>query len=162
MTITPEMLTKAILEIRDDLVASGEFESFAAINAGYCTDFVHDVYQRFGKSAYEYLEELGIDNFMQPPEDDDGFNDGYPLDRELLQEHWPAIQPTHGLTWDQLDELSGDAGFNAGTHVWIHLDDRFYDAEAPEGVENFFELPFFQRVISGWIAEKGIKLSSTV
>lgn len=153
MLITPDLLTKTILELRDELVASGHYNSYQAINAGYCADFADDVFGRFGRSFREPLLQLGIDNFLQIAEDDD-FNDGYPLDRELLIEHWPAVVPTQGLTWDDLDQLSADAGFNAGTHVWIEMYGRFYDAEAPEGVDNFFELPFFQRVISSWVEEK--------
>ena len=28
-------------------------------------------------------------------------------------------------------------------HVWIFFDDKHYDAECPEGVENFMNLPIF-------------------
>lgn len=162
MTITAEMLTKAILDVRSELLESGGYATFAEINSGYCADFADDVFERLGNAAHEHLGQLGIDNFMLPPEEDDGFNDGYPMDRELLLEHWPAVKPTHGLSWDQLDQLSSAAGFNTGTHVWIEMDERFYDAEAPEGVDNFFELPFFQRVISSWIAEENIEVAPTL
>lgn len=147
------MLTKAIMDIRDELLASGEYASHAAINSGYCSDFADDVFERIGRGVHEQLGQLGIENFMQPAEDD-GFNDGYPLDRELLIEHWPSVVPTQGMTWDDLDALSRDAGFSTGTHVWIELEGIFYDAEAPDGVDNFFDLPFFQRVISSWIEEE--------
>lgn len=70
-----------------------------------------------------------------------------------MSEHWPTVQPTHDLTWDELDCLSAAAEFNGGTHEWMHLDGRFYDAEAPDGVENFFELPFFDRAVVSWIAD---------
>jgi hypothetical protein len=158
--ITHEMLTKAILDVRAELLDSGEYATFAEINSGYCSDFADDVFARLGGDAHQHLGQLGIDNFMLPPEEDDGFNDGYPLDRDLLIEHWPSVVPTQGLDWDQLDRLSADAGFSTGTHVWIELDDRFYDAEAPEGVDNFFELPFFQRVISSWIVEEQVLVAS--
>lgn len=154
MTITPKMLTKAILDIRDELVASGQYASHRAINSGYCSDFADDVFERLGRGVHQQLGQLGIDNFMQPVADGDQFNDGYPLDRELLLEHWPSVVPTQGMTWDDIDAVSLACDFSAGTHVWIELDGIFYDAEAPEGVENFFELPFFQRVISSWIEEE--------
>jgi hypothetical protein len=150
MTITPEMLTKAILDVRDELLSSGQYATAAAINSGYCTDFADDVFERFGRDAHDCLDQLGIDNFMKPAADD-VFNNGYPMDRELLLAYWPEVVPTQGMSWEDLDRLSADADFGAGTHVWIHLGKKFYDAEAPEGVDNFFELPFFQRVISSWI-----------
>lgn len=158
MPITTEMLTKAILDVRADLLESGEYATHAEINSGYCSDFADDVFERLGRDVHDQLGQLGIDNFMQPAADGDHFNDGYPLDRELLQEHWPAVVPTQGMSWDHLDRLSADAGFSTGTHVWIEMDERFYDAEAPEGVDNFFELPFFQRVISSWIREEAPEL----
>ncbi len=160
MPITPGMLTKAIMDIRDELLASGEYASHAEINSGYCTDFADDVFERLGRGANEHLGQLGIDNFMQPVAEGDHFNDGYPLDRELLIEHWPSVVPTQGMTWDDLDALSRAAGFSTGTHVWVELDERFYDAEAPEGVDNFFDLPFFQRVISSWIEEEAPHIRS--
>lgn len=109
MTVTPEMLSKAILDIRDELVSRGTYASYVEINSGYCGDFADDVFERLGRAADECLGQLGIDNFMQPAADDDDFNDGYPLDRTLLIDHWPNVVPTQGMTWDDLDGLSRDA-----------------------------------------------------
>lgn len=32
-----------------------------------------------------------------------------------------------------------------GEHVWVLYDGRFYDAEVPEGVDDWRDLPFMQR-----------------
>lgn len=153
MDITHEMLSAAILQIRDRLVGSGEFPDYAEINRGYCAAFVDDVIEFLGGDIdTPTVDVLGVDQFMMPAADD-RFNDGFPMNRGLLGTNWPGIQPTHGLTWDELDALSGAAGFTSGTHVFMHLDGRFYDSEAPDGVASFLELPFFERVVLGWIAE---------
>jgi hypothetical protein len=32
-----------------------------------------------------------------------------------------------------------------GYHCWMYHENKHYDAECPDGVENFFDLPFFRR-----------------
>jgi hypothetical protein len=150
MTVQPSALTAAILAVRGELVSTGRYASFQAINAGYCTDFCNDVTDRLGvpADAHEPFE-VGIDNLMECEDDEPTV-----MDRALLAAHWPKIQPPEGLTWDEVDQLASDAGFSAGTHVWLCLDGRHYDAEAPEGVDNPFDLPFFQRVVGSWLEER--------
>ncbi len=152
MSIQPSALIAAILAVRVELVSSGRYGSFQGINEGYCTDFCNDVTERLGlPSDGSEPYELGIDNLM---EDDDG--EPTVMDRALLAAHWPRIHPPEGLTWDDVDQLASDAGFSAGTHVWLCLDGRHYDAEAPEGVDNPFDLPFFQRVVHSWMEERDL------
>lgn len=152
MQITHDTLRDAILNIREELVGSGEFADYSSINRGYCADFAQEVSEFLCEDIRNpSIEVLGVDQFLVPAPDV-GFNDGNPLDRGLLQTHWAAVQPTHGLTWDELDVLSAAAGFTGGTHIFMCFNGRFYDSEAPDGVANFLELPFFERVVTGWIA----------
>lgn len=162
MTDKKERLTTAIRETLANWIDGGGAVDARQINRGEaalgcCDDFASAVYETLGGQRVAYDEmglfEVGIDGFMMV-DDDENYDPGRPLDRALLSKHWPAIQPTQGLDWDDLDRLSEDAGFSVGTHVWLVLDQRHYDAECPEGVDNFFDLPFFQRVIASWKEER--------
>jgi hypothetical protein len=121
-----------------------------------CGDFIQPIYAELGGMLRTY--ELGIDEFgiqgLLNFNPDEGVSDvGAPFDREIIAAHWPKIAPPAGLSWDDMDRLSVDAGLCSGTHVWMVLDGRHYDCECPDGVENPFELPFFQRVIASWKAK---------
>ena len=119
---------------------------------GCCSDFVCDVYERLGgiDSAYELgLSEIGVDNFMDRDEDGECAT----FDQDLIKEHWPLVVPPEGMTWDDLSKMALTCGFSAGTHEWIHLNGRHYDSETPNGVDNFFDLPFFKRVIDSYHCE---------
>lgn len=153
MTSQHQWLTDLIRETSARYIAEGAADSFIKINSGLCGDLSHEVIQAVGSHhAYEIgLTELGIDNFLTPSEDD--FIDGNPFDRDLITRHWPNFQPPPGLDWDTMDKISAAATFNPGTHVWLSIGGEHFDAEAPEGVASPFELPFFKRVIEGWIAE---------
>lgn len=155
MTSQHPWLTNLIRQTAERYVAEGAADSFVAINSGLCGDFSREVIQAVGSErAFSMgLRELGIENFLTPGDDIDDFTEGNPFDRELIAKHWPDFAPPVGLDWDTLDRISADATFNAGTHVWLSIDRVHYDAECPEGVASPFDLPFFQRVISGWIAE---------
>ncbi|MGY3582267.1 hypothetical protein ACVIGB_000808 [Bradyrhizobium sp. USDA 4341] len=133
----------------------GQQINSGAARGGCCSDFASEVLKELGGVLVADrlgIETLDIGNFQVSDDDD---VDGRPLDRELLRRHWPKVIPPGELDWGDLDRLSEDAGFSGGTHVWLALNGRHYDAEAPEGVENFLELPFFQRVVASWIAERG-------
>lgn len=153
---TTASLAYLIREARSEWLADTDL-SAADINSGNhprgcCSDFVSDVYGRFGGPIIAYglgLSEVGIDAFMTG---EDG--DNLRFDRDLLSRHWPNVMLPDGLTWDDMDRLAEDAGFNGGTHEWIVFESRHYDAECPDGVDNFLELPFFKRVIASWLAER--------
>lgn len=122
---------------------------------GCCSDFCSAVVEALGgvvKASALGVSDIGVDQFMQPGEDE--FDEGNPLDRALLNKHWPDVIPPDGLSWDDLDRFSEMAGFNPGTHVWIEFDGFHFDSECTHGVKNFFDLPFFQRVIAGCLEEE--------
>nr|WP_305910549.1 hypothetical protein [Methylomarinum sp. Ch1-1]MDP4523309.1 hypothetical protein [Methylomarinum sp. Ch1-1] len=56
------------------------------------------------------------------------------------------------MTWDDLNQL----GIDGSTHVWIVHNKRHYDAECPEGVDNFFDLPLFSRYKVAYLRSKGV------
>lgn len=145
-----DALRMAIEKVRDDFLSEGVSDA-ATINAGRCGCVVSDVAELLGGLDDFYamgMSEIGIDGFMNPHPEDECERDGF--DRALIAERWPAITPPEGLDWEALDEIAAFANFNAGTHEWIVYEGRHYDAEAPEGVDNPFDLPFFVRIIEAW------------
>lgn len=151
--ITEEELSTAIAKVRDELLAAGRYGSATEINAGYCDDFCSDVYEELGGVGLceneGGLATVGIDGFMTHEDDEP-----VAFDRDLVRRAWPAFVPPPGMDWDDMDRLAADANFSCGTHVWIARDGRHYDAEAPQGVENPLDLPFFVRVVSSWRDER--------
>jgi hypothetical protein len=146
------MISGTIRAVLAEYLAQTFATSAQEINAGLCADFATDVIQRLpGGLRDSTATDLCVASFMKV--EGDSYESGRPFDRKLLRKHWPEVIPPNGLTWADLDVLSVDAGFDEGTHVWIEEDGLHYDAECPDGTRNFFELPFFHRVISGWIAE---------
>lgn len=153
--IPRERVGEAVRSLRQSWLDHGWAGSFAEINAGSCEVFADEVVDRLLEDLparpANAPERLDIVAFIAvDPETDCAYDDGGPFDRALLAEHWPDIVPPPGLDWDDMDRLSADAGFSAGTHSFVALDGRFYDAEAPDGVGSVFELPFFERVIESW------------
>lgn len=141
-------------------IAGGKAVDAAQVNAGAarggcCSDFANEVIARLGGSDRVDamgLMLLGLDS-LQVVDPDDRI--GRPFDRLLLQRHWPKVRPPGDLGWDELDQLAEDAGFCGLTHTWLTMGGWHYDAEAPAGVENMFDLPFFRRVVASWVAESG-------
>ena len=75
--------------------------------------------------------------------------DGETFDQDLLAKYW-SISPPVGWSWNQLNAV----GF--GRHAWVAVDGRHYDAECPEGVDSFFELPLFRRYMVSDLRSRGI------
>ena len=148
---------KATLQdwLREGLASDGQQINSGAARGGCCSDFAGAVLAKIGgPRAADALgvDVFGIDSFQVADAAD---SDGRPLDRALLSQHWPQVVPPNELTWDELDRLAEAAGWSGGTHVWLSFGGLHYDAETPDGVENFLDLPFFRRVVATWIAETG-------
>lgn len=152
VTFSRKCLTTAIYKLRADYVVNGNYDSYQAINLGGCEDFASDIDELIGNPAEDANYQI-IDPayFLQAPAQGDDNNWGYPLDRCYVQERWPSVVPPSGLNWDDLDHISAFGNFSSGTHIWIFNDGKHYDAEAPEGVDTPFDLPFFKRIIGRWI-----------
>lgn len=157
-TTSPAAIDERIREIRKIYVQTGKARSFRDINRGWCDNFASDVIESFGGSLATRLLDVSPASFQTVGNDD--FGDGRPFDRKLLRRFWPKVIPPLGMTWDHLDQLSEEAGFGNGTHVWLTDERLHYDAECPQGVENFLDLPFFRRVIDSW-RKKRQRASST-
>jgi len=154
-----DAVTEAVKRVRDRMVDDGEAPDYRTINSGLCGDFADEVADyiennvRGGREMDIAVYELA--NFIQvDPETGFAYDDGGPFDRDLILRNWPDFPLPEGVEWDDLDRLSLDCGFSAGTHTFVGYGDLFFDSEAPEGVKGFFELPFFKRVIAGWLADE--------
>jgi hypothetical protein len=147
-------LTSAINRVIDEWLAHRRCNAPRDINtgkaSGCCDDFVSDVYEQFGgvrEAESRGISDVSIASFM---------NEDGRFDLPLLRSHWKAVKPTQGLNWKHMNRLAYEANFDDATHVWLTYGGRHYDAECPTGVVNFFDLPFFVRVISAWKQHKGL------
>lgn len=107
------------------------------INNGMCYEFA-DTLERMEPAMFQSMDMGGILSYGGEYDDDpQGF------DEELLAAHWKGYQPFKGLTWKQMFH---DVGLNwPGTHAWGYCKTNglCYDAETTYGVQNPFDLKFF-------------------
>lgn len=148
-------ITEAIVELRNEYLAKGKAPDLPSINHGLCDIFAVDLALKFPE--LDTLQVVGITDFVEiDPDTGCAYDCGGSFDLKLISEHWPHFTPPGDLTWDDMNQLSADAGFSCGTHVFLTYDGKFFDAEAEQGVLTPFELPFFKRVISSWLEEREI------
>lgn len=126
------------------------------LNNGLCDDFARDVVAQLGLDPCRLSESDGLmllqtDCFQR--ESDDG---SYSWDRELLRAHWGIDKP-HKASWRRLDDIEW------GHHVWLAVRTEqghwlHFDAECPNGVASFFELPLFRRYVEGrWPPQEQVR-----
>ena len=145
-------ISEAIRQVRKQYIAEGRAASYYAINDGLCDQLAYDVIVMLGGYT-EQLCEYGGENFMTGIEGDPSENDIW--DWKLLKKHW-SILPPEGLSKAEVD------GIAFGGHVWISDGQLHYDAECPEGVKSFFELPLYRRYIVQALREKGMSADEVV
>jgi hypothetical protein len=113
------------------------------INNGYCEDFALNVLEKLG--GYEdNLFELSGDMF---------FNQ---RDPEFAKENWGDVIETNYGVWSKnlLDYWGYPPNVNLNlvddeiNHVWLFYNGKHYDAEVPEGVDNWFEIPLIKRLFN--------------
>ena len=106
------------------------------INRGHCVEFAqYIILNLFGKetnSAYC----VNIANFMCGIDKDPNKNEIF--DEKMLQGYWNISEVP--------EEFKKPNIFHTGSHSWAVIHKRFYDAECPKGVDNFFDLPWFIRI----------------
>ena len=125
-------ITNAILLERNEYIKNKTAKSFKNINNGLCTEFATDVINLLGGET-DILYGVTNCNFTK--------NNGthyYNWDYKLLEESY-NMKPPNNLTWTEL------CNTHFSDHYWIHYNKKFYDAECPYGVNNFFDLPIFKR-----------------
>lgn len=138
-------LSNAIRKLREGYILTGKAESFYQINNGLCEDFAADVISLMGGYT-EGFQELCNESFMVGEDGDPCENDMW--DWPLLKKYW-AIESPCELNAVDMENI------NFGGHTWITQGRRHYDAECPEGVESFFDLPIFRRYIVMFLREQG-------
>jgi hypothetical protein len=127
MPPTP-IIAQAIEQLRDQYIAQGLASDDYQINNGLCEDFAVDLMAMLDHP--EGMEMVCNESFMTPGHE--------AWDWALLETHW-NIFPPMGLTAAQVDATA------FGGHAFVVFEQRFYDAECPEGADSFFDLPLFSR-----------------
>jgi len=125
------LLTAAIERLAQNYLDTNQAESNYAINNGLCEDFAGEILASMHWPE-EALFMVVNENFMTA--------DHEQWDWELLSKHW-AIHPPTGLTPAEVDAIP------FGGHAFLVFEQRFYDAECPQGVDSFFDLPLFRRPV---------------
>lgn len=136
---TPRQLAGAIEELVKSYIEDGDAPNAFEINNGRCEDFSEEIVAHFVQEETDDFMTIDAANLSV-----EGFGDEWDVD--LITRMWPSCQPTHGLTWE-------DVLYEVPRHAWIVLHKRHYDAECPQGVDNFFDLPLLQKGMT-YIASK--------
>lgn len=59
--------------------------------------------------------------------------------------------PNAKVLWDsELDEKFKPMYLSTGHHAFVKYKDKYYDAECPEGINDFHDLPFYKRFTKSW------------
>lgn len=123
------------------------------INDGYCMDFAEILLKDKNLPKGKYFQ---VDSFTFAKDITENYLGTITRmthDWKYLKNQW-GITPPNGMTEEDMDDIL------FGHHVWITDGKKHYDAEAPEGVDNFFDLPIFKHDIN-LALEKKAKLSSS-
>lgn len=131
-------ISSAISSFRRHFAHHNNISSISDINNGWCEDFAVEVASCVPSHPERCCTVIGCEEFMMGTDGDVSGCDKW--DWDLLQKHW-AIEAPKGLSQEQIDDL------NLPLHVWVTDGLLHYDAECPEGVASFFDLPIFAKVI---------------
>ena len=128
-------------------------DSAREINNGYCMDFSKILLKDPNLPKGKYFE---VNSYMFAKDitrNSLGTIIRMTHNWSYLKNQW-GIMPPKGLTEEEVDDIL------FGDHFWITDGKKHYDAEAPDGVDNFFDLPIFKHDIN-LALEKKAKLSSS-
>ena len=131
---TPQELSKAIDTVAAQYIENGLAPNTYEINNGLCSDLAEEVINIFGHTFGPESKVFFTIDAANLTVD----GEGEEWDVRLIKKYWPRCKPIYGLSWD-------DVLYEIPAHVWIVLNGRHYDAECPQGVDNFFELPLLER-----------------
>ena len=138
-----QQIAAAIREMRSEYIGKAKAISYFEINNGLCDDFARDVAKALGGET-DKLYSVENGDFAV---DGDAFAGDW--DWDLLETHW-GIKPGLGLKKNQAHAI------DFGGHVWLTDGTLHYDAECPDGVSSFFDLPIFRRHVVLELRNSGV------
>lgn len=137
-----ESPTQLARKIAEELMSESGLTA-QQFNNGRCMEFSDELERRDDRF---HSFELG--NFYNHDYDEgEDAEDATGFSQQYLKPY-PEWVPPQGLSWQ---DLFDHYGFNwSGLHMWAWCSENrlCYDIEAPDGVRNLFDLPFFQRQIA--------------
>jgi hypothetical protein len=140
--LNEEYITQVIENLSNDYIEKNVCTLWD-INNGYCDEFASSVIKAMG-GYKDNLYEISGDMFFAN------------RDPEFAEENWGQIIKTEYGVWSK--EMLDYWGYPPAdinkvhrelNHIWIFYNGKHYDAEAPAGVEKWYDLPlnkkFFHR-----------------
>jgi len=110
------------------------------INNGLCSDFANDVIAAMGDKGYELTDDMFFNT----------------RDLEFARENWgEVIETKYGVWSKKMLDLYGYPSVplenikEEASHAWIFYNGKHYDAEAPQGVDKWYDLPLMKK----WLSE---------
>jgi hypothetical protein len=149
----PNAIPVVIRKITQEWLESKLVSAVEYINDGECDRFAEEVLAQL--TPAEGLRKMNLADVLTGGVRGDDCDLGLPFNRELLAVQWPAVKPPARLSWSDMDRISRSRKsampWGSWTHTWLTDGRLHYDAEAPDGVDNFFEFPHFKnlKVIKG-------------
>lgn len=116
-----------ILKLRDHYLREYGLKSYLEINQGYCGEFADEIEIEFPDG-----EAVSFDYIFDENESLDWVKDS--AGNEAYKKYAKSTPP-----------FSKEELIKMPYHIWFYFKGKNYDAECPEGVENFFDLPFYKR-----------------
>lgn len=112
------------------------------INNGYCEDFAQNVIDKLGGDDGDNLFGLSGDMFFNM------------RDIEFAKENWgDIIETKYGVWskkmlnhWGYPPNVDLDLIDDEINHTWIYYNGKHYDAEVPNGVKNWYDIPLIKRM----------------
>lgn len=139
-----ENITKEIIRLSNEYIESGLAKNACVITDELSEEFAYQVQNNLLKTrAKTGILIFSIYDFMSSEKD--GPDNRHVFDLSFLNKR-PNIVPISGLSWDDMAEVLFEP------HVWMYFDGLCFDAECPEGVLNFFELPFYKRAVNDYLS----------
>lgn len=129
-------ISSIIRRLREEYLINHELDCYEHINSGLCVEFAEEV------DSELICGILSNDHFVTERDGSDGWNGD---ENDVWSEKWIKeynSYPTQPYTIKDLTEKI------QGYHCWMYHENKHYDAECPDGVINFFDLPFFKRYLS--------------
>lgn len=135
MNQTDRQNIKTLIEyIGKQYLVRHSLTDLADINKGLCENFAQDFIKNFRMTDPRgRVDMMGVEEFQLP---------SGKFDWALLTNPTWNIHPPAGFNQVAIDKM------NLGGHLWLVIGRRHFDAECPEGVDSFFDLPFFKRQIA--------------